>query len=137
MAQALASVRGEPPTLPGPGAATAGLLKYGASTLAGALAATLCARLHWSAAVVGGVVAFYAAEAQGVFVFPGLAAGSSAPWRESRGLVVSAGGTAAVMARTVLIAVVMLFGGVAGRGFLRSWCVGCLAVVIWYERLRR
>src|SRR5262249_37135522 len=28
-----------------------------------------------------------------------------------------------------------LFGGLAGRGFLRSWCLGCLAVCLWYEDL--
>jgi hypothetical protein len=35
------------------------------------------------------------------------------------------------------LAAVMLFGGVVGRGFVRSWCLGCLAVVVWYEDLRR
>ncbi len=33
------------------------------------------------------------------------------------------------------LACTMLFGGLAGRGFLRSWCLGCLAVCIWYEGL--
>jgi hypothetical protein len=30
----------------------------------------------------------------------------------------------------------MLLGGLAGRGFVRSWCLGCLAVCLWYEDLR-
>jgi predicted MPP superfamily phosphohydrolase len=30
----------------------------------------------------------------------------------------------------------MLFGGLVGRGFLRCWCLGCLAVCLWYEDLR-
>jgi predicted MPP superfamily phosphohydrolase len=38
--------------------------------------------------------------------------------------------------RVVLpLACTMLFGGLAGRGFLRSWCLGCLAICIWYEDL--
>ena len=52
-------------------------------------------------------------------------------------LVAAAGGRWAVAGRMFVIALVMLFGGFAGRGFLRSWCIGCLAVVLWYERLRR
>ena len=39
---------------------------------------------------------------------------------------------------TVLpLAAVMLFGGLIGKGFVRSWCLGCLAVCIWYEELRQ
>ena len=39
--------------------------------------------------------------------------------------------------RVVLaLAFTMLFGGLVGRGFLRSWCLGCLAVCLWYEDLR-
>jgi len=39
--------------------------------------------------------------------------------------------------KTVLpLAAMMLLGGFVGRGFVRSWCLGCLAVLIWYERLR-
>ena len=33
------------------------------------------------------------------------------------------------------LAAVMLLGGCIGRGFVRSWCVGCLAICIWYEDL--
>jgi predicted MPP superfamily phosphohydrolase len=36
----------------------------------------------------------------------------------------------------VPLACTMLFGGLAGRGFLRCWCLGCLAVCLWYEDLR-
>ena len=47
-----------------------------------------------------------------------------------------AGGTLAVMAVVLPVAAVMLFGGFARQGFVRSWCLGCLAVCIWYEDLR-
>src|SRR5205823_3911054 len=26
--------------------------------------------------------------------------------------------------------------GIVGRGFVRCWCLGCLAVCLWYEDLR-
>ena len=38
---------------------------------------------------------------------------------------------------TMMIAVTMLFGGFIGRGFVRSWCRGCVAVVLWYEYARQ
>jgi hypothetical protein len=137
MALALAVMRGTRVEPPRAGATGAGLAKYAAATAGGGVAALLLAPIHWSAAAAGFVAAFYLIEAQGVFVFPALAAGSPAPWKESRALVGSAGGTLPVVARTVVLAAVMLLGGFAGRGFLRSWCIGCLAVVIWYEGLRR
>ena len=137
MALALARLRGTGSASPGPGAVRTGLLKYGAAAMAGIACGLLLGQVHWIAGAAGAVLAFYAVEAQGVFVFPALAAGAASPWRESRSLVTAAGGTAAVVARTLVLALVMLLGGFAGRGFLRSWCVGCLAVVLWYEELRR
>jgi len=41
-----------------------------------------------------------------------------------------------VMAVVLPVAAFMLFGGFARQGFVRSWCLGCLAVCIWYEDLR-
>jgi hypothetical protein len=137
MALALARLRGGDAGVPGAGALKAGLLKYGAAAGAGILCGLALGQIHWVAGAVGSVLAFYAVEAQGVFVFPALAGGAASPWRESRALVTSVGGTPAVVARALVLALVMLLGGFAGRGFLRSWCVGCLAVVLWYEELRR
>ena len=54
----------------------------------------------------------------------------------ARTLTVQAGGTWAVMRVVLPIAACMLGGGFAGRGFVRSWCLGCLAILCWYERLR-
>jgi hypothetical protein len=137
MALAQAGLRGTAAVVPARGALRAGLLKYGAAAAAGGVVAVALAPVAWIPAAVAAVLAFYAVEAQGVFVFPALASGVAAPWRESRARVDEAGGTFAVVARTLVIAAVMLFGGLAGRGFLRSWCIGCLAVVLWYEALRR
>ncbi len=39
--------------------------------------------------------------------------------------------------RVVLtLAAVMLLGGFVRHGFVRSWCLGCLAICLWYEDLR-
>jgi predicted MPP superfamily phosphohydrolase len=90
----------------------------------------------WPAVAVGGVLVFYAVEAQMVFLFPLLLDGSPRPWRESLRWTRRAGGTVAVMRVVKRLAMTMIFGGLAGGGFVRSWCVGCLAVCIWYERVR-
>jgi hypothetical protein len=79
---------------------------------------------------------FYAVEAQMVFLFHLALDGSARPFADARCWTRRAGGTVAVMRVVVPLACTMLFGGLAGRGFLRSWCLGCLAVCLWYEDLR-
>jgi hypothetical protein len=85
----------------------------------------------------GVVIIFYLVEAQMVFLFPLALDGSAHPIRESLVWTRAAGGTIPVMLTVMQLAAVMLFGGFFGRGFVRSWCLGCLAVVLWYEALRR
>ena len=92
---------------------------------------------HWHFLVVLAVPAFYAVEVQMVFLFPVVIDGSRYAFRESRQWTVRAGGTLAVMRVVLALATTMLFGGFVGRGFVRSWCLGCLAVCIWYESLRQ
>jgi hypothetical protein len=114
-----------------------GLYKYG---LASALALSWLAVMTWlrcSLAGAFGVLVFYAVEAQMVFLFPIALEGSARPFHEARRWTRRAGGTLAVMRVVLPLAATMLFGGLRGRGFVRSWCLGCLAVCIWYERLRR
>src|SRR5207244_13154886 len=48
-----------------------------------------------------------------------------------------AGGTLKIMKVVLPLAATMILGGFFGRGFIRSWCLGCLAILIWYERLRK
>ncbi|MBI4346170.1 MAG: hypothetical protein HY553_04905 [Elusimicrobia bacterium] len=81
-------------------------------------------------------LAFYAAEARGVFVFPLALDGCDRPLEESARWLARAGGTWKVMSVVMPLALRMLLGGFAGRGFLRSWCLGCLAICVWYEELR-
>ena len=136
-ALALSEIRGTIAIAPRSGAVRLGLIKYGGATFAAALVAWVSVALGHLEILPIAVLAFYAVEAQGAFLFPAFADGAASPWARSRALVAAAGGTASVAARTLVIAFVMLFGGFAGRGFLRSWCIGCLAIVLWYERLRR
>ena len=114
-----------------------GLIKYAlacAAALGGAVAAVWLGA--WPLAVLA-VPLFYAVEAQGVFLFPLALDGEvRAPFRVARRWTVRAGGTWRVMATVMPLAAVMLAGGFVGRGFVRSWCLGCLAVCLWYEQLR-
>ncbi len=113
-----------------------GILKYGA---AGAVALGWAIAIFYLEVPLLAVVSaplFYAVEAQGVFLFPVALDGSARPFRDARRETARAGGTLRVMAIVMPIAAVMLAGGFAGRGFRRSWCLGCLAVCVWYEALR-
>ncbi len=113
-----------------------GLIKYG---LAGGVAllwavAACAGRLPWLVPLAA--VAFYAVEAQMVFLFPLALDGSARPFAAARRWTRHAGGTVAVVRVVLPLAGTMLFGGLAGRGFVRCWCLGCLAICLWYEDLR-
>jgi hypothetical protein len=82
------------------------------------------------------VLVFYAIEVQMVFLFPLALDGCARPFRTARAWTRRAGGTIAAMRVVLPVAGVMLLGGMVGRGFVRCWCLGCLAVCLWYEDLR-
>ena len=112
-----------------------GLIKYGLASGVALLWAAACAwHVPWLVPLAA--VAFYAVEAQMVFLFPLALDGSARPFGAARRWTRHAGGTVAVMRVVVPLACTMLFGGLAGRGFLRCWCLGCLAVCLWYEDFR-
>ncbi len=113
-----------------------GLLKYGAACVVASGWVLAIFAADWPVLGLFAVPLFYAAEAQGVFLFPVAIDGDPRPFRSARRFTVRAGGTFRVMAVVMPIAAAMLFGGFVGRGFLRSWCLGCLAICVWYERLR-
>lgn len=132
---ALANERGVPPE--GRAAfARLGLLKYGlaaaAASLVGAVALAFDPLLLPLV-----VVAFYLVEVRMVFVFPLALDGHAAPLVGSHDLLQRTMPWPQATARVMRIAAEMLCGGLLGRGLLRSWCVGCLAVVLWYEEARR
>lgn len=79
---------------------------------------------------------FYAIEAQMVFLFPLALDGCTSLFRESRLWTIKAGGTIHVMLIVMRLALVMLFGGFLGGGFIRSWALGCLSVILWYEQVK-
>ncbi len=113
-----------------------GLMKYGLAALVAALPVVLSLASGWLWLALLSVPAFYAVEAQMVFLFPLALDGEARPLVASRAWTVRAGGTAAVMWVVLPLAVTMLGGGFVGRGFVRSWCLGCLAICLWYEELR-
>jgi hypothetical protein len=137
MSDAMAHVRGRPVSASLPRAQALGLLKYAAALLAALGAWTLAARagLPQMVGLLLPVVAFYAVEVQMVFLFPLALDGAPHLFRASRALTRKAGGTASVMGTVLVLAAVMLLGGLVGRGLVRCWCLGCLAVVLWYEEL--
>ena len=136
MQMALARIRGTESVGRAASWTRLGLGKYGLALSAALAPAGAAWALGIPALALLAVPAFYAVEAPLAFVFPAALDGAADPAGLSRALCRRAGGTRAAMAVILPIATAMLMGGFAGRGFLRSWCLGCLAVCIWYEDLR-
>lgn len=132
----LAELRGQPPTGNPAAFAWLGTAKYALASLT-ALVSLLAA--WWVSAWLAMLVipAFYAVEVQWVFLFPVALDGSLRPWHDSRALMRLHSGTLAAMTLVLPFAWRMLTGGFCRQGFVRSWCIGCLAVVLWYERCRK
>jgi hypothetical protein len=108
-----------------------GVFKYSQAVLGFTLVARLSPHLAPLAVFV-----FYLIEAQSVFLFPLALDGVQNLWTESRRLTLKAGGTLPVAITAMRLAQTMLLGGFPRCGFRRSWCLGCLAVVLWYEEVR-
>lgn len=85
--------------------------------------------------LVAALAAFCAAEAWMVFLFPVALDGAASPFRASRSMTLRSGGAVRVASIVLPISASMLLGGFARRGFLRSWCLGCVAVALWYEHV--
>lgn len=135
MRRALGLVRGRVPA----GKADFGRLGVGKYACAG-LAALLVLGALWRLPLIAlpaAIVTFYSFEARLLFVFPLALDGDRSPFIASHQLVARTLRPGVAAARVICIAFLMLFGGLAGRGFVRSWCLGCLAVVLWYEDSRR
>lgn len=113
-----------------------GACKYGVASLAALLTMYLAISSGIYVAVIIVPFVFYALEVQTLFLFPLLIDGSVTPLRESRRLLLRLGGTMIGMSYVTQFAVYMLFGGLAGAGITRSWCVGCIAVLLCYEELQ-
>jgi hypothetical protein len=120
----------------------AGAAALAAAAVATALATGLDARSSLAAIVSPAIAfavaigAFYGVEARLVFAFPMALDGSGTPLRDSHRLVRRTMSASRATASVLRIAASMVIGGFAGRGFLRSWCIGCLAVLLWHEQAR-
>jgi predicted MPP superfamily phosphohydrolase len=136
MRLALETVRGIPCPPQRGGYGRLGFTKYGLAAAAALLWAGAAWALRLPLLAPLAVVVFYAIEAQMVFLFPLALDGSVRPFRTARAWTRRAGGTLAVLRVVLPLASVMLLGGLVGRGFGRCWCLGCLAVCLWYEDLR-
>lgn len=113
-----------------------GVVKYALAIFAASVPIGLAVVLRQPCVAIAAVPVFYAVEVQFVFLFPLALDGCATPFRTSLRWTRLAGGTVAAMRVVLSLAIVMLFGGFVGRGFVRSWCLGCLAVCIWYEDVR-
>jgi hypothetical protein len=89
----------------------------------------------WPVALLG-LPVFYAIEVQFIFLFPAAIDHAENAYIGNRYRTARAGGTIQRMATVIPLAAIMLGGGFTGRGFVRSWALGCLTVIVWYEQLQ-
>ena len=136
MRLALETLRGQPCPPTAFNFQRLGLIKYGLASAAALFwaVAAWAGHISWLAPLA--VFVFYAVEVQMVFLFPLALDGNHQPFRVAQCWTRRVGGTIPVMRVVLPLACTMLFGGLAGRGFLRCWCLGCLSVCLWYEDLR-
>jgi hypothetical protein len=113
-----------------------GALKYMLSLAATLIPITLAIKFNaiWVLLLVP--FFFYWVEAQFVFLFPLLIDNCASPYLKSFELTRRCGGASVVMFKVMPIAAVMLVGGFFGMGFRRSWCLGCLSILLWYEKIK-
>ncbi len=137
MNQALGVVRGRNSLMKPVSYQLLGLFKYTTSVGVGLFFLWLAWRLgRWD--FLGLVpLGFLAVDSQLVFLFPALLEGAPSPLAHALRLSHRAGGPILVMAGLIPLWSVALFGGFVGQGFLRSWCLSCLAVVLWYDHVCR
>ncbi len=136
MQRALEHIRGQPLAGPRFSLNVLGLLKYTPASLGALICLSVAWWLEqWWWALMA-IPVFYAIEVQMVFLFPVALDGSPQPFRAAWSWTRRAGGTIVAMMIVLPLVAVMLFGGFFGRGFVRCWCLGCLAVCLWYEELR-
>ena len=131
MRAALTVVRGRRPATRPP-FGRLGVTKYAIASGAALLTAVLA---WWvlPALLPLAIGVFYVVEVRMVFAFPLALDGSQTPLRDSHRLLAATASAGWATVQVMRIAAEMLFGGLCGRGLRRSWCTGCLAVLLWYE----
>jgi hypothetical protein len=133
----LSELRGQPPRSVPQCLQGFGVFKYTLTSIAALIVLAIAIVTQIYPFIVLCIPAFYAVEVQMVFLFPITLDRFPHPFRTSRQWTQYAGGTIAAMRIVLVLAAVMLFGGLFGKGLIRCWCLGCLAVVLWYEQLRQ
>jgi hypothetical protein len=83
------------------------------------------------------ILIFYLAEAQFIFLFPILIDNSSSPLVDSLRMTHRAGGTLSVLRILLSIALYMVSGGLTKNNFMKNWIIGCIMMVVWYEKVRK
>jgi hypothetical protein len=114
-----------------------GYFKYGLAAWAALLAGCLLLQAGPWAASTAALLVFYLVESQMVFLFPLSIEAVEDPIRESLRDVRRAGGNFKVMVTVMVLALYMVSGGFFRENLKKSWCIGCLAVLVWHLRLRR
>lgn len=137
MASALLAVRNFRGAQQEPRFVALGLRKYGLCLLAGGSAAAVSSPAGTACAVAFGLLAFYAVEARHVFDFPVAIDFARRSRTAARALHRRAGGTITILTRVLPIAAFMLLGWLANGRPRWNFAVGCMAVILWYESLRR
>ncbi len=116
-----------------------GLRKYGLCVCAagGAALASVASGVGISSTIALALLAFYVVEARRVFDFPAAIDYGRRAGIASRALHRRAGGTITILTRVLPIAGFMLVGWLAKGRPRWSFAVGCMAVILWYESVRR
>lgn len=114
-----------------------GYFKYGFAVWTAFITLCLFSPLGIPIASLTAFLAFYAVEAQMVFLFPLAIEGAPNPLYQSFLETRRAGGTVKVMATVMFIAVYMVSGIFRMASWKRTWCIGCLAVLLWHVRLKK
>jgi hypothetical protein len=137
MASALSAVRTRRVAPKEPRFLALGLRKYGLCLLAAGSAAAVASMAGTACAVALGLLAFYAVEARRVFDFPAAIDYGRRARTASWALHRRAGGTLTILTRVLPIVAFMLLGWLANGRPRWNCVVGCMAVVLWYESVRR
>ncbi|BAV06906.1 hypothetical protein SAMN05421788_102459 [Filimonas lacunae] len=109
-----------------------GVMKYGLSVAVFILALVIFYRIHFLLSPLA-IVLFYVAEVHFLFLFPLLIDQAKYPLLASVRLTYKIGVIKAVT--TVMpVAAFMLLGLFNREERLKNWFIGCLAILIWYEK---
>ena len=136
MRHTLMELRSRPPAAAEVDFTKLGFMKYGLALGPALLVLLLAAATKTICLLLAAPIVFYTIESSMVFLFPVAIDGSRSPIRDSRRLARKAGSPWKVTTTVMGLAAFMLLGGLRDGRFLRCWTLGCLCVLLWYEKVR-